>query len=229
MTPLSVRTRGTEIRVSKRHLHPVVTAALFPVAKTRRLSNCPLADKWIKNVVCTHTEQCSVKENRACGDVVDAEDVTPSEVNDTEGRVPQTPLVAASGTAAGTSWGLPGPGRCRPGARADCAPELRPAPRGLRSARDPPRPGLVPGALTATVRQGRPPAAAPGGWVAPAFPPAFWCCRAPRFCGRHCPRPAVSPCPRARGSVLTVGASSRSLFVSPGGSAYAEVSLAPGS
>lgn len=62
MTPLSVRTRGTEIRVSKRHLHPVVTAALFPVAKTRRLSNCPLADKWIKNVVCTHTEQCSVKK-----------------------------------------------------------------------------------------------------------------------------------------------------------------------
>lgn len=225
MTPLSVRTRGTEIRVSKRHLHPVATAALFPVAKARRLSNCPLAGKWIKSVVCTHTEQCSVKKT-----VRAATWRTPRTSRRVERRTrPADPAYAASGTAAGTSWGLPGPRRGRPGARAGCAPELRPAPRGLRSARDPPRPGLVPGALAATDRQGRPPAAAPGGRVAPAFPPASRCCRAPRFRGRHCPRPAVSPCPRARGSVLTVGASSRSLFVSPGGSAYAEVSLAPGS
>ena len=42
-------------RQGKRHVYPMLIAALFIIARTRKQPRCPLADEWIKKLWYIHT------------------------------------------------------------------------------------------------------------------------------------------------------------------------------
>lgn len=116
--PLSVRSQRNRNQVSERHPHPVFTAALFTVAKTWKLSNCPLTDKWMKETWCTHNGALFCEKSMHDATWVDAEDVTLSEVNWTQKDAYCRPHLKSVVLAGGRGGGRAG---VAPGRSSSCA------------------------------------------------------------------------------------------------------------